>query len=438
MKIRLLAMLTLVMFITVMVYAQEPVPLSLQQAIETSLNDNKEIIISKLDEESARARYRQTNAIFLPQVNVSYTAMSTNNPLNAFGFKLQQEAVTPMDFNPELLNDPGQTRNYLTRASVQQPLINLDMMYARKAAHQAMEAYEHTTRRTREYLTFEVRKAYAQLQLAHQAKEVLEEALKTVREIHTSTQNRFENGFLQKSDVLNVAVRVKATENQLAEMTSNVQNASDHLSLLMGKSAGAAYTPESRIELFDARVAETTIPDQRADFKAMQAGITAQEMMVSSGKMSLLPKLNAFGDYYINDNEATGFGANSYLIGAQLSWTLFNGMATKNKIAEQRIQRNKLSEQLVYQKAKSQLDLDRTLRQLDDYRFLLNQHEAAVEQAAEALRILNNRYRQGLVTTNDILQGETQLSQQKLSLANAVFQHNTTLAYYAFLTSTSE
>jgi outer membrane protein TolC len=217
-----------------------------------------------------------------------------------------------------------------------------------------------------------------------------------------------------------------------------VQNASDYLSLLMGKQPGALYTVDAIQKVTPIENVEIQVPASRADFQAMQAAIAAQDMMVSSGKMSYLPKLNAFGEYLLNDNDAFGFGSDSYLVGAQLSWTIFNGTATQNKIAQHRIERNKMTEQLNYQKEQSQLELNKTLRQAQDARFSLQQNEIAVNQATEALRILKNRYEQGLVATNDILQSQTLLSQQKLNHAQAVFQFNTTQAYLEFLTSTTE
>ena len=121
--------------ISVPLLAQESVPLALEEAIASAVKNNKEIIMASLDEQSAEAKFKQTNAVFLPQIKVSYTAMSTNNPLNAFGFKLQQESITPSDFNPELLNNPSSTQNFLTKAEWQQPILNMDMLYMRKAAN---------------------------------------------------------------------------------------------------------------------------------------------------------------------------------------------------------------------------------------------------------------------------------------------------------------
>jgi outer membrane protein TolC len=170
----------------------------------------------------------------------------------------------------------------------------------------------------------------------------------------------------------------------------------------------------------------------------MQSAVNAYDRMMQSGKMAYVPRINAFGEYLINDADALGFGSDSYLVGAQLSWTIFNGMATRNRIEEHRIGRNKAAEQLAYRKEQAQVELNKMHRQREDAKFDIAQQNIGVAQAAEAFRIMHNRYQQGLVSTNDLLQAQTLLSQQKLNLAQAVFRVNTTTAYLKFLTTTSD
>lgn len=423
-------------FTSLSVRAQE-VTLTLNDALDAALKNNNEIAIASLDEENARARYQETNAVFLPQIKLSHTALVTNDPLYAFGFKLQQQSAAATDFNPELLNDPGATQNFMAKATWQQPLLNFDMMAMRQSAQANRDIYAFTSKRTKEAIVFEVQKSYAQLQLAHQAKHVLEGTLETVKSIYSSTENRFEKGYLQKSDVLQVKVQLTTTENKLAEAKSNVANASDYLSLLMGSAPGKVYLVDTTREMNTSKALETSLPDNRADFLAMKSAIAAQDKMVQSTKMSYLPKLNAFGEYMINDSEAFGFGAHAYLAGVQLSWTIFDGMATRNKVQAQKIEKQKTERQLSYQKEQAQLELNKTQRQLDDARFAVTQQHVAVAQASEALRILHNRFLQGLVTTTELLQAETLLAQQKLNLAQAIFQYNTTISYVEFLTSSN-
>ena len=431
-----LIVLSLSMLYTMSVKGQD-VPLAIDQAMEAAQKNNKEILLAGLDEESATAKYKQTNAVFMPQIKLSYTGMSTNNPLNAFGFKLQQQAITQNDFNPSLLNSPSATQNFTTKAEWLQPILNMNLWSMRQAAQEQQMIYAFKTTRAKEYVALEVQKAYAQIQLAHQARIVLEESFRTVKTIYDATKNRFDKGYLQKSDVLQVEVQVKTTETKLAEANSNIQNASDYLSLLMGTKTGITYATDS-IVFVGFENTDQAVPDNRADFRAMQSALRAQDQMIQSGKMSYLPTLNAFGEYLINDSEAFGFGSNSYLVGGQLSWTLFNGTATRNKISEQRIERNKTAELLNQQKAQAQVEFNKTMRQLKDSRFAIEQQKSAVSQSDEALRIVDNRYHQGLVTTNDVLQAQTLLAHQKLNLAQAIYQYNTTTAYLLFLTSTSE
>jgi outer membrane protein TolC len=419
--------------------AQEPnQKLSLNEAVSAALANNKTIRLAGLDERIAESTFNQTQAIFLPQVDLSYTAISTNNPLNAFGFKLQQRSITQNDFNPAFLNHPSATPDYTAQVAVKQPLLNIDMLYMRKGAGMQAEVYRYKTQRTREQVTFETTKAYLQLQLAYQAEKVLLEAGQTAKAVYKYTDDHFKQGLIQKSDLLNAQVHVTAVESNLAKAKSSILNASDYLSLLMGQPTGKVYSiadePQTNLSVIDST---QKVFAARPDFMAMQKAIDASGLMIKSSQMSYLPKLNAFGNYQYNDSHLTGFGANAYLVGVQLSWNVFNGNKTKHVIAAQKLERDKLTVQLAQQKDQSQLELDKAYRDLSDARFEMGQDQAAIEQATEALRILQNRYQQGLVNTADVLTADTQLSQLKFSLAQAQFTANVTSAYIQLLTSTT-
>lgn len=412
--------------------------LSMSEAVQTALNNNKSVQLAKMDEDIAASRYKQTEAIYLPQVGFSYSALSTNNPLYAFGFKLQEKSITANDFNPELLNNPSATPDFATKLDVQQPLLNMDLLYKRKAAEKQTELYQYKTQRTREYLSFEVKKAYLQLLLAYDAVKVLEDALKTTRSVYLFTENHFKQGLIQKSDLLNAQVQKTTIENNLAKAKSNIRNVSDYLSLLMDRKSGIIYTADSLVGNEPAMPGLTKkIATDRSDFLAMQKAIESTDLMIKANKMSYLPKLNAFGSYQLNDSRALGFGAGAYLAGVQLSWDIFKGNSTRNNIATQTLERNRLSTELEQQKDQSQLDLDKAYRDLADARFSITQQELAVAQASESLLILQNRYQQGLVNTTDVLMASTQLSQQRFALAQAVFNTLVTEAYLQLLTAST-
>jgi outer membrane protein TolC len=420
-------------------YASRPqdsvIHLSLQEAITASASNNNAIKLSELDEQVARAKFRQTDAILLPQANFSYTAVTTNDPLNAFGFKLQQRSITAADFNPKLLNNPSATPDFSAKFELQQPLLNVDMLYQRKGVAKQVEMYQFLSNRTKEYVCFETEKAYLQLQMAYDENKVLNEALATAKAVYKTSKDYYNQGLIQKSDLLNAELQVMNIETQVKSSQSGIQDASDRLSILMGRSTGAVYTIDS-FGITNSVIADSAgLSSDRSDFKALQTGMESYDMMIKSSKMSYLPRLNAFASYQLNDKSMFGSNANAYLTGIQLSWNIFNGNRTRNTITQQRLEKEKLAKQLDQQKSEAQLQINHTRRQLSDESFVMKQQQLAVEQASEALRVLQNRYAQGLVKTTDVLMAHTQLSQQKIGYVHAVFNYNLAGVSLQFLTT---
>ncbi len=177
------------MLFAIALQAQQIMPITKAEVLSKVSEENRSIKISEQEYNEARADFRQTNAVFLPNITVSHTGISTTNPLMAFGSKLNQEILTQNDFNPALLNDPSQIENFATKFEILQPLINVDGMFQRKAAKTKMQAMQLQTTRTGDYLEFEVDKAYMQLQLAYKAVDVLEKALAVADKIFNLTAN---------------------------------------------------------------------------------------------------------------------------------------------------------------------------------------------------------------------------------------------------------
>lgn len=415
--------------------AQDTIRISKKDLWQKVSEKNLQLKISEQDFKSAQADYRQSNALFLPDLSVTHTGISTTNPLMAFGSKLNQEILTASDFNPSLLNDPQVTGNFATRFQLLQPLINPDGIYGRQAAKIKMEAIQLQSGRTSEYLELEVNKVFMQLQLAYKAVEVLKNATITSEANLKLVENYFKQGILQKPDLLSVQVRVNEIKNQVSIAISNVQNTSDYLSFLVQEdNNGKVYLPIEELES-SIQVAEPIIliASSRKDIQAMDKSAEAYKLMLKSSMMSFLPRLNAFGSYELHDKKMLGFGAGGYLIGAQLSWNIFDGFKSigKKQKAQAEVFRSEVETQQY--KAQSQLELNKANRQLNDSANKVGLNKLALEQSQEAYRIRNNRFKQGLEKTSDLLISETQMFQKELEYLQAVFEYNFTQQYLQFL-----
>ncbi|MDK2771185.1 TolC family protein [Flavobacterium haoranii] len=419
------------------VVAQDTLSVSKSDVLEKVNDKNLQIKIAEKAFKSAQADYRQSNALFMPNISASHTAITTTNPLMAFGSKLNQEILTMNDFNPALLNDPEHVENFATMIEVQQPLINLDGLYERKAAKAKMDAMSLQTERTKEYLQLEVSKAYMQLQLAYKAVGVLTKANETAQGNLKMVENYFKNGMLQKTDLLDVQVRVNEVANQLQYAKSNVKNASDYLGFLLNEDMKEkVFKPTETLEN-EIQVEEmvATISENRKDIQAMDKATEAYGKMFQSTKLGFLPRLNAFGNYQMYDDKLFGTSAKGYLLGAQLSWNVFDGYKSIGKNQKAKADFQKAESEAEQYKKQSQLELNKTNRQLADAENKVNLSKLAFEQAQESYRIRKNRFEQGLEKTTDLLMAETQQSKKELEFLQAVFEYNFTKQYQKFLTN---
>ncbi|MCK0189616.1 TolC family protein [Arenibacter sp. F20364] len=417
-----------------LVHAQERVLISKEEVLTKVRENNNTLKMSQQDVLAAKGDFNQSNAVILPNISVSHTAIATTNPLMAFGSKLNQEILTQADFDPLLLNNPSQIEDYATRIQVQQPLVNLDGIFQRKAAKAKMNAVELKADRTNDYMDLEVEKAYMQLQLAYKSVSVLEEAKKAAMENKRLADNSFKQGYLQKSDVLAVEVRLTEIDNQLQYAKSNIHNVSNYLSVLMNDNSYAVLQPSDSLTLVVSDIYTEGLPDNRKDLQAMSLSTEAYQQMYRADKMSFLPSLNAFGTYELHDDQVFQGDANGYLIGAELKWNIFEGSKRFGKVQKSRAEFEKSKLELHQYKAESQVELNRAMRLLQDAKNNLELTSLALQQSEESLRIRTNRFKQGLEKTTDLLNTETQFSQKRLEYYTTIFNYNYALAYVKFLT----
>ena len=414
--------------------AQETKPISLSEAIQLVKENNRGIKISQQEFLESRGDYRQTNSIFLPNVAVSHTGMTTTNPLMAFGSKLNQEIVTQSDFNPDFLNNPKRIDNFATKIEVEQPLINVDGIYQRKAAKKKMDATALQTDRTIDHMVLEVEKAYMQLQLAHQAVTVLESAQKAALANQKLANDSYKQGYLQRSDVLSVEIRVSEVNNQLQYAKSNVINASDYLAYLLNEPLNTIFEPTDPLEIsIPVQGNMEAVSKDRADIRAMELATEAYGEMLQADKMSLLPRLNAFGSYELYDDEIFSGDASGYLAGIQLKWDLFEGYKRFGKLQKSQATYEKARLEYDSYVSKSEMERNRAGRALKDAENKLNLTRLALKQAEESLRIRSNRFEQGLEKTSDLLTDEAQFSQKQLEYAQTIFEYNYAQAQLDFL-----
>ncbi|WP_346984390.1 TolC family protein [Chryseobacterium sp. POE27] len=415
-------------------FSQEIISISKADLENKIIDNNLQVKMATKEAELAKAELLGTRAMYLPNVNASYTFSNTNNPLYAFGTKLNQERITMMDFNPDNLNSPKSISSFATKIEVQQPIINMDAVYQKKAGEVKAEVLNIKTERIKEYVQFELKKSYMMLQLAYKMLETLENAKQTTLANKKVIENYYKNGMIQKSEVLYMEVRISEMESQIQTAKSNIRNASDYLYFLLDENSEEKILKPSETLEYTEYITDSgaKLNQNRKDLQAYQKSLEAYNWMIKSSKAKFLPKLNAFGSFEMYDNKIAQFNANGYLAGIQLSWNVFDGLKSKSEQEKYKAERSRAQTEIEQYSKQSQLELNKASRQIEDAASKINFTKQAWEQSKEAYRIRKNRYDQGLEKSSDLLSAETLMSQKELEYQQTIFEYNVASEYEKF------
>jgi outer membrane protein TolC len=403
------------------------IQLSLEEALRSAKENNAEIKLADAEVNAAKADFNKSLAALLPQITLSETFVRTNDPLNSFGLKLKQEIVTALDFNPALLNDPGEINNFNTKIEVKQPLINLDGFFGRAAAADGLAARKFKKQRTESYMEFMTKMTYHQMNLLHKSYNVVEEALKTAKANRKLIKDYYDEGLITKADYLMAEVFVSNLESQFSEVSAQLNNTSDNLKQMIGLDEMGLIVPTDSLEynpLNKELKPETDALTSRSDILAYTNKLSAMENAKTMNWMKMLPRLNAFGSFEYNDSELFGTGADNWMIGVNLQWNIFNGFQNIADIQKSSAEYN--SAKIEYEKAliTGRNEIEASLRDLETAEKKLKVAETSVSQSLESLKIIKDRYTQGLEKTTDLLNAETTASGAKLDYIKALFFYN--------------
>lgn len=404
--------------------------MSLREALALTEESNFQIQMAEADVEIVRSQYRQTNAAFLPQLSIEETGLSTNDPLNVFGFRLKQQVVTTADFNPDRLNDPGTYENFTTKFEVRQPLLNADMLYKRSAVKNQVSAAKEQLEGTLQYARFQVKDTYYQLLLMQNRLETIAQSLEAARENERQAKNFFDEGIISKADYLAAKVRLLDLQSRQSQTEDQYQTIQDNFNYLLGLDENINITPTDSLQ--DPRYSPDQFEDiddaSNSGLEALRYRMNAAEQMVKSAKFNFVPTVNLFGNYEYNDDVLFGTRGDSYLLGATLKWNIFSGFSKVGKVMESKAELRKAEIAYENRAFKNKIEIRQAKRSIKQAQIQLNFAESSVEQAAEDFRIRNDRYEQGMEKTTDLLAAETKLAQARFQRLNALYQYHKSVA----------
>ncbi len=423
--------------------AQQPAPLTLQQAVNIALEKNPERKAALADTRAASADVREAQSFLLPHITFSETATRGNDPVYVFGRKLRQQQFTTADFALNTLNTPTPFGNFATHFGGTWNLFDSFASWrAVNRAERRKDAAGHQLARTGQEIIFRVVDSYYGVLLAKKQLEVAEQSMKTAQAILERSKDRFESGVVVESDLLSARVRLATRKQELIRAQNNLALAHAQLSTSMGVSADNEFDPaealaERNLPATALEDVEKKAVDMRPDLKRIRSEEAAQQQSVSIAKSSFGPRVNAFADWEADSPTfLAGGGGNNWLAGIEVQFDLFQGGAKRARLSHERAIQEKVSAVKEMATDATRLEVRRAYYDLDSARQQVEVARATIAEAQESLRINQNRYDSGLSTITDLLAAEEAARRSQTDYWEAVYRYHTGYANLELVSGT--
>jgi outer membrane protein TolC len=244
---------------------------------------------------------------------------------------------------------------------------------------------------------------------------VAEEALATAEAHVALAESLSRAGMVVDSDVLQARVRASEAREALVRARSGLAVAHTALNFVIGRDLTAPLTLPGDIdetggadEELAALVAQAL--ELRPDLRAAAAGEAAAGKLIDAEKASLLPEVAISGFAESNADAMFGSQSGNWGVAVGATFTVFDGSGRSAAVDQQLAQRRRIEQQALLLRRSVALEVTRAFYDVQAARESIVQAETAVELARENLRIVENRYREGMAASVELLDAQTQLT----------------------------
>lgn len=368
--------------------AQETIALTLDEAIGLALRDNRDILLNQEKLLQAKAKIQEAKSGFLPQVNLSSYATRTRG--------LYRKDITQYSVSAgikQYLYQGGKTANTLKKARYEK------------------DAQEEIVARTIDEILLEVKKAFYTLLIAKELVQMNERILESSARHLESQRLRYERGELSESEILQA-------KSMLSQVKSLYESSINQQDTACGLLKNILYIEEkTNIEAkgdFEYAPREIAVDEAilralslRPEIKQYEAQAKRDEAAVEIAKAAGRPSIYSSFDYYSRSTSQLTFsptkGWQDYnVIGATLSWPIFDGWAVRYKVEQAmsdlrqtQILQNKLTIDIAAQVKEAYLTLKTTLAKLTPA-------QRDIELYENNLKVIQARYKEGIASDLDL------------------------------------
>jgi outer membrane protein TolC len=405
-------------------------PLSLADAVNLALHQNPAIVRAQKTVEAADGVAIQTRAIALPTLNVggSYSAAAESD-VDTF-------QTPPVPGMPQTTF--GTPQNWVSQIKLVQSIYQggrllSSFRVADLTRQQAMLNFQATVADS----VLLVQLAYYDVLLAAQQIIVQEASVELLsRELADATR-RFDAGTVPRFNVLRAEVELANARPKLIVARNSLRVAKNNLAVLLGFNLPHEDVDEIPLTLsgrLDADPYEIDLEhamrlglERRPELAALRKAEALRKEDIIAAKSGYKPALQAYAGYDAHNSilstDLTD-EKHGWIVGAQLSWNLFDGLRTQGRIKEATANYERAEVEVDDSARRIELEVRTSYSNFIEAREVLESQKKVVEQGEETLRLARARNEAGTGTQLDVLSAQNALTDARSTQVQALHDYD--------------
>ncbi len=419
--------------------AQEP-SLTLRQAIDQALGKNPDVAVAHADVNEAKAGVGLARKVLCPLLNLKEDFSRGNDPVFVFGTRLRQQQFAQGDFVLNSLNRPTPIGNFATRLDGSWMLFNwFGTQQQIKGARLGAESASSMSEQVKQGIVMRVVQAYQSVLFAERRVAVAQHEEATAEMLSSDSKTKVAAGLAVDSDMLAAQVNLSERQQEMIAAKGDLDVEWAQLEAAMG----TEMQPRATLMPIEARsFPDGVLADEiasalktRPDLLALQQMKSAQVAGVKAAKSAFGPQVSAYGNWEMDRDSFAGNGGNNWVAGVQLRLDILP-LAKRQQLAQQQAARQKAEAQDQSAKQQIRLAVRSAYSQHQTAEHIVKTAEASTDQAAESLRIVQNRYKAGLSTMTELLRSEDAQRLSQDDYWRAVYGNTVAYANLLYATGT--
>jgi outer membrane protein TolC len=406
-------------------------PLSKVEALNIAIEHNGTIRQAQKDVEAAAGVAIQTRAIVFPKVGNNAEYVARNDSLIE---QNEDRNVGPIILNlpppigpvrsqvfelPKINNQAWFSDFVVTQSIYEGGRLLSAVRSARLINEQAVLAFQSTVAD----VLLSVSTAYDDVIRAAMQIQVRRDAVTFLRGYLGQTSDKYNSGALPEFDVMRQTAEVGNAEADLVRAIGDHRVAKQRLVELLGYDLSPAISDDLPLDLTTpllARAYNKSLSNSIAEARQRRTEILAlekEELLRDEGiidaKAGYKPSIQAFAGYELTSKVQSRTAADELhggLIGARISWAVFDGFLTKGRVHEAVALRGRAAEAKAETIRQVDLQVRTAWSDLRTARAVLDAQSGNVRTAQRSLDLSQIRYNEGAGTQIDVLDAQSALT----------------------------